>query len=122
MGLHGQHEHLAIGVAEGDLGLGVIGRDALFLPATARHIFTDAFRAATLHVHVELPPLAEPRPRLVAADVAVRQRRRKTWAQNVDRYALPTGTEIRVEVAGNPTLRRMLGEFMRSPSPAVHAG
>ena len=96
--------------------------DALFLPATARHIFTDAFRAATLHVHVELPPLAEPRPRLVAADVAVRQRRRKTWAQNVDRYALPTGTEIRVEVAGNPTLRRMLGEFMRSPSPAVHAG
>ena len=95
--------------------------DALFLPATARHTFTDAFRGATLRVHVKMPPPDEQRPRLVAVDVADRQRRRKTWNQNVDRYRAPAGTEVRVEVAGGLTLRQMLGERRRGPSAAGRA-
>ncbi len=41
--------------------------------------------------------------RLVAEDVGDRQRRRKTWQQNVDRYALPSGAKVRVVVAGRAT-------------------
>lgn len=95
--------------------------DALFLPAMARHTFAEIFRAATLHVHAKLPPAGELRPRLVAVDVAHRQRRRKTWAQNVDRYTLPVGAQIRVEVAGKPALRRMLGENRQTRSVTERA-
>jgi len=84
--------------------------DSLFLPATARHSYRAVFRGATLKIEVERPEAEPPWPRLVAVDVADRQRRRLTWAQNVDRYALPAGTTVRVEVAGSSTLRRMLGE------------
>jgi len=94
---------------------------ALFLPAVARHTFTDAFRGATLRVHVEMPPPHEQRPRLVAVDAADRQRRRKTWEQNVDRYRAPAGTEVRVEVAGAATLRQMLGDRRRGSSAAGRA-
>lgn len=95
--------------------------DSLFLPVMARHTFADVFRAATLNVHVKLPPPDKPQPRLVAVDVAHRQRRRKTWAQNVDRYELSAGTEVHVEVAGNPTLRRMLGENRHTRSVTKRA-
>jgi len=53
---------------------------------------------------------------LVAVAVADRQRRRKTSPQNVDRYALPDGAHVRVEVAASDALRRMLGE--RQPKRA----
>ena len=96
--------------------------NALFLPAAARHTFTNTFRGATLRVHVKMPPPHEQRPRLVAVDAADRQRRRKTWEQNVDRYRAPAGTEVRVEVAGAATLRQMLGERRRGPSAAGRAG
>ncbi len=95
--------------------------DALFLPATARHILFDAFHVATLRVHVRMPPPDEQRPRVVAIDVADRPRRRKTWDQNVDRYKAPAGTEVRVEVAGRLTLRQMLGERRRGPAAAGRA-
>ena len=94
--------------------------DALFLPAAARQLFGAAFSGATLRIEVELPPPPAPKPRLVAVDVADRQRRRKTWAQNVDRYALPDGTQVRIEVAASDALRRMLGE--REPSKRAAAG
>ena len=92
--------------------------DSLFLPATARHSYRATFRGATLKIEVERPALEPPWPRLVAVDVADRQRRRLTWAQNVDRYALPAGTKVRVEVAGSLTLRRMLGEERRHRAAA----
>ncbi len=57
-----------------------------------------------------------PQPHLVAVDVADRQRRRKTWAQNVDRYALPAGATVHVNVAGSTALRNMLGEPDRARS------
>ena len=87
--------------------------DALFLPAEARHAFRDCFLDASLRVEVELPPPEPARPRLIADDVADRQRRRKTWSQNLERYALPDGAKVRVEVAGCSTLRRMLGDTTR---------
>ncbi len=92
--------------------------DSLFLPARARQAFCAAFLGATLRIEVELPePVAK--PRLVAVDVADRQCRRKTWAQNVDRYALPDGARVRVEVAGSATLRTMMGERQQSKTAAA---
>lgn len=84
--------------------------DALFLPAAARQVFAACFIGATLHVEVEMPEPEARQPLLLARDTADRQRRRKTWAQNVDRYALPAGARVSVEVAGSDTLRRLLGE------------
>jgi len=84
--------------------------EALFLPAMARQVFTAAFLEASLHVHVELPGPEPERPRLVAIDVAARQRRRKTWADNLARYEALAGTAVRVELAGRPALRQMLGD------------
>ena len=92
--------------------------DSLFLPAAARHVDTDVYRGATLRVEVEVPPAPPPRPRLVAADVGNRQRRRKTWSQNLDRYALPDATRVRVEVAGSAALRARLGQQARSAAAA----
>jgi hypothetical protein len=84
--------------------------DPLFLPARARQRFRAIFQAATLHAVVELPPPPRPRPIIVAADVADRQRRRKTWAENVARYALPAGARVRIKVEASPKLRHLLGE------------
>jgi len=84
--------------------------DTLFLPAEARHAFEEAFHGATLRVHVDIPRQDRQRPRLIAIDVADRQRRRKTWAQNVQRNELPHDARVRVEVAGSAPIRWMLGE------------
>lgn len=84
--------------------------DALFLPARARQTFAAVFRGATLHIEVTLPEREHTQPKLVAVDAADRQRRRKTWEQNVDRHALPDETVIRMDVAGEPALRALLGE------------
>lgn len=100
----------------------LVSSEALFLPARARQAFDDVFLGATLHIHATMPQAAEPPPHLVAADVADRQRRRKTWAQNVDRYAAPPGTVVRVEVAGRSSLRTMLGERERVSVGMSHAG
>ncbi len=83
--------------------------DPLFLPAMARQMFAERFERGTLWVEVMRPPPTPPRPRLVAVDVADRQRRRKTWEQNLARYALPEGAEVHVEVAGTIALRQMVG-------------
>lgn len=90
--------------------------DALFLPARARQAFRSTFRTATLHVEVQLPP---PRrgPHLVALDVGDRQRRRRTWEQNLARHALPDDARVRIDVAAGPELRHMLGDLGRP-----HAG
>ncbi len=95
--------------------------DTLFLPAEARHAFEEVFLGAMLRVHVDLPRQDRQRTRLVAIDVADRQRRRKTWAQNVERNELPHDATIRVEVAGAAPIRRMLGERDQEKR-AVRAG
>lgn len=72
--------------------------EPMFLPARARQRFQALFRRVTLHAEVVLPAPERPRPLLVAADVGDRQRRRKTWEQNVARYALPRGVRARLTV------------------------
>jgi hypothetical protein len=88
----------------------LVAMEALFLPAAARSSFCSVFLGATLHVTVEIAPREPDRPRLLAIDAADRQRRRKTWQQNVDRNAAAKGTKVHVEVAAGPVLRRMLGD------------
>jgi len=94
----------------------------LFLPAMARQVFAARFTQATLNVEVGLPDAKPPRPRLVAVDAADRQRRRKTWTQNLERYALPAQARVDVVVAGSDTLRQMLGERRRSTARVRSAG
>ena len=45
---------------------------------------------------------------LVAESVAEKQRRRQSWQQNFDRYALAAKTRLYVDIAGGDELRRML--------------
>lgn len=87
--------------------------DALLLPTRARQLFQSTFRAATIHVDVEVPP-PQRGPHLVATDVGDRQRRRKTWQQNLARHALPDDARVRIDVAAGLPLRRMLGEPSRA--------
>jgi hypothetical protein len=96
--------------------------DTLFLPAEARHAFGEVFLGATLRAHVDTPPQRQQQPRLLAVDVADRQRRRKTWAQNVKRNELPHDASVRVEVAGSLPLRTMLGERRRDAGEVACAG
>ena len=84
--------------------------ESLFLPAAARQGFQRTLQDATLHVEVELGPRGPTGPRLVADSVAARQRRRLTWDQNLARYELPAGSEVRIHVAAGAALRRMLGD------------
>jgi len=59
-------------------------------------------------VDLELPPPEPPRPRLLARDVADRQRRRETWTQKRQRYALPAGANVRLTVEGGHRLTQLL--------------
>jgi hypothetical protein len=92
--------------------------DALFLPARARQLFRSTFKAATLHVEVDVPP---PRsgPHLVAVDVGHRQRRRKTWEQNLARYELSDEARVRLRLDAGPALRGMLGDAGPRPESGV---
>ena len=82
-------------------------RDALFLPARARQLHRALFDGATLWVEVDRPR-SRPTIALVAEDTGDRQRRRKTWAQNIARYALPESASVTVEVACHDKLRAWL--------------
>mgnify|MGYP006212490075 CR=1 FL=1 len=63
--------------------------DAGFTPAGARSLVRDATHDLSVRVIVALPPPPPKRPTLVSASRAHRQHRRKTWAENLARYALP---------------------------------
>lgn len=80
------------------------------LPAEARAIHRTRFNGATLHVVVEEPERQPTWPRLVAVDDAGIQRRRKTWQQRIEDYALPADTCVQIHVQGSPAFRRFLGE------------
>ena len=90
----------------------------LLLPAEARRAHRERFVGATLQVSVEMPEPEPARPRLVAADERVIQRRRKTWQQRVDDYALPDGARVCIHVQGGKGLRSFLGQ---KPSTARRA-
>jgi len=92
--------------------------DSLFLPAEARRLHSDCFLGASVRIVVDLPPPDRPQPRLVARDVADKQRRRKTWEQNLARYALPEKARVDVTFEGDEALQRLLGTH----DPAEQAG
>jgi len=82
-------------------------RPSLFLPATARQLFHQLIDKATFHIAVTLPPKPQ-HLHLLAEDVAERQRRRKTWKQNLERYALPEGALIDLKIEADGQLARIL--------------
>jgi hypothetical protein len=75
-----------------------------FLPASARQVWREALSGLQLRIEITLPPPPPPRPRLLARDDADRQRRRLTWTQHRQRYALPDDTDIHIEVAGTASI------------------
>ncbi len=86
-----------------------------FLPAEARAVHRRRFRHATIHIE-----LTEARSRqhlrLVADSDAHRQRRRKTWQERVEDYAIDPATRLGVRVLGGEDLRA----FVKG-RPAVEA-
>ena len=93
----------------------------MMLPAEARAAHLERFVGATLHVTVELPEQRPGRPRLIAVDQRFVQRRRKTWGQRVEDYALPEGARVRVRVQGTRELRNFLGERSSSQRTGAEA-
>ena len=81
----------------------------LFLPAEARRVLRECFDGAALRIELELPPPVPPRPRHIAVDEADRQHRRRTWAQKLERYALPAGTHVDLAFIGGHRLHGLFG-------------
>jgi hypothetical protein len=75
-----------------------------FRPASARQVWREVLSGLQLRIEITLPPPPPPRPRLLARDDADRQRRRLTWTQHRQRYALPDDTDIHIEVAGTASI------------------
>ncbi len=96
--------------------------EALFLPAAARHLYSAAFIGASTRIEVIFPPPALVRPALLALDLGHRQRRRKTWEQNIARYALPGDVKVHFEIESGETLREILGQERRPKSAAGGLG
>lgn len=69
---------------------------AALLPGRLRRLFTDACRAAEVHVEVRLPEPPAPGCPYFATTDAERQKRRKTWAQSIAWNELPSGAEVAV--------------------------
>jgi len=82
---------------------------SLFLPAKARQLFHELICKVTFHIVVTLPPKPQ-RLHLLAEDVADRQRRRKTWKQNQERYALPEGALSDLKIEAGEQLAKLLPE------------
>jgi len=82
---------------------------SLLLPAEARRACRECCKGAAVHVDLELPPPASPHPRLVAVDLAHRQRRRETWVQKLNRYALAEAAVVRLTIEGGQRLAQLLG-------------
>jgi hypothetical protein len=80
---------------------------SLFLPAIARRLLRDAASGLLVAVTVTAPP-SRPRPVLLAESVAHKQHRRKTWKQNLERYALEPDAAVQIEITGSNELRRLL--------------
>ena len=81
---------------------------SLFLAAAARALF----RTAAYGLNVEVPffpaPPRQPRPTLLAASVADKQHRRKTWRQLFEHYALDPDAQVSVRISAGDSLRRLL--------------
>jgi hypothetical protein len=108
-----------VGVAEDAGGLEV--GHALFLPASARKALEDKFGGASLKIEVVMPKRAARHLKLVAADVGERQQRRKTWTQNLARYALDARAQVAIEISGGHNLDLWLG-YAAARSPQAGAG
>lgn len=80
----------------------------LFLPARARHLWREAALELTIRVTVTEVPLRSSWPLLLAKNVADRQHRRKTWTENVQRYAIDPEVEVGITFAGRSTLATYL--------------
>jgi len=95
---------------------------SLFLPARARQAFDALFVNARVCVEFTEPEAPPPRLQLVADSPAQRQRRRMTWQQNLDRYALDDNTSVAVEVSGGLNIERSLGKQQGHQAPLRGTG
>ena len=91
--------------------------EALFLPAAARHLYSAAFVGTTARIEVKFPPPTLVAPALLAIDAGHRQRRRKTWEQNLERYTQVGDVTINFEIECGEALREILGR-KREPKRA----
>lgn len=76
---------------------------AQFLPAAARQAFRRAFDHVDFQVDLRRA-VEPPKHHLLATSPARRQHRRATWAQRLQWYALPAGSDVRVTIQGGASL------------------
>ena len=89
---------------------------ALLLPAKARLRFAKVFMHAAIHIDSSTPARTPSPARLVAGSEAERQRRRCTWQQNLDRYALPPGVKVGLRVLGGEDLQAWFTKIAARPN------
>lgn len=83
--------------------------DGPFLaPAVARRRFREACRTLVFDVRVEILEAPPPDP-LFLPTSARRQRRRRTWTENLARFALPPASQLSVIVRAPAATRNLLG-------------
>ena len=91
-------------------------QQALFLPAAARQAFAALFDIDRLTITVTMPLVEAPHP-MLAAGAAEVQRRRKRWRDEIARYALPDGAQVRVALVGS-TWRQLSPAWSSVPEAA----
>lgn len=91
---------------------------SLFLPSVARQHFVRLFERGRFRIELRAPEKRKRHLRLIAENVAERQRRRKSWAENVARYALDARAEMNVELSSSDDLVAWLSEAAAEPALA----
>jgi hypothetical protein len=82
---------------------------SLFLPAAARQLWRKEATRLIASVTIVEPAPPQPTSELIAASVAERQHRRKTWKQNLERHALSPDTRVLLDLTCSDILRNLFG-------------
>lgn len=82
-----------------------------FLQTVARDTFRDATAAIWPTISVHLPDRTPGQHPQLVSDAATRQRRRLTWTQRTERYALPRDAVVSVGLAGGARLAPLFRSF-----------
>ena len=91
---------------------------ALLLPAELRRRATDLARNWSVVIHIKPGPAATQTPQWLAASTAMRQNRRKTWAEQLAANALPPTAQVTIEIARPAAARSMAGAARSSRKAA----
>ena len=87
----------------------------LLLPAELRKRFSSPLSNSRTTVVIACPPKARPIPHYLALTPAIRQRRRKTWAERQKWNALPDKATVNITISTNSEAAELIGSLKTTP-------